>query len=140
MIKVKTKDNKYIGLIEVPKSAFYFDWKCISDMSEFISIYCETEDDWVHIYQTKFTSPNQFEIIGKLSELDKELEEYIDSFNYDPEYKKDDKFTWYKDYIYPIIDEELFDIETPKDSFISLIKLQHSEFDVTKEWLIIKIL
>jgi len=74
------------------------------------------------------------------SELDKELEEFVD-FKYiagvdpieEPLLIINEK--WYIDYI----DNNNY-YKTPKQSFISLIKSQHPEFDSEKEWLVIKLL
>ena len=65
MIKVITKGDKYIGLIEVSKLAFYFDWNyCKKNYDNFnnprIQIYWETEDDRVGGIITDFKSPVKF--------------------------------------------------------------------------------
>lgn len=128
MIKVKTKDDKYIGLIEVPKLAFYFDW--IEGKNGNIYIYWETEDGRIGGIKTNFQKWNDFEILNKLSKLDKELEEFVDKIltstigiDYWESYDR-----YYNSY------------KTPKQSFISLIKSQRPEFQEDKEWLVIKLL
>lgn len=141
MIKVITKGDKYIGLLEVSKLAFYFDWNyCKKNYDNFnnprIQIYWETEDDRVGGIITDFKSPEEFDIIGKLSQLDKELEEFVEkhpNINY-RDYLCSSLLKaingWTANWIYL----------TPKESFISLIKSQHPEFQEDKEYLLIKLL
>ena len=140
MIKVKIKDNKHIGLIEIPKLAFYFDWGYCSqhdsNNNPKIQIYWETEDDRLGGIITKFITPNQFDILNKLSQLDKELEEFVDKVEniLNPFQIGDDDNIYFEDYSksYP----ELF--KTAKESFISL--LESEGIDTSKEYLVIKIL
>ena len=118
--------------MEVPKLAFYFDWKITSDFDEFITIYCETQDGWVKNFRTEFTNPNQFEILGKLSELIyKDCEEFVENDG-------DSLGVWYKNYNDKIDNKPPYSLETPKESFISL--LQSEGIDINKEHLILKIL
>lgn len=53
-------------VISVPKIAFYFDW---IKVKEGIAIYWETKDDRIGKILTNFQSENEFEILGKYSEL-----------------------------------------------------------------------
>lgn len=72
---------------------------------------------------------NNLQLIGKISELDKELEEFVDWSVFDEPIKL---------YVNYIDDNPWF--KTPKQSFISLIKSQHPEFQENKDYLLIKLL
>ncbi len=135
LIKTKVCD---VGLIEVPKLAFYFDWgycsQYDSNNNPKIQIYWETEDDRLGGIITKFITPNQFEILNKLSQLDKELEEFVELTGTGL-FKM---YNWTEDKVKEIGIQPL--TTSSKKSFISLIKSQHPEFDSEKEYLLIKLL
>ena len=135
IIKTKVGD---VGLIEVPKLAFYFDWGYCSqhdsNNNPKIQIYWETEDDRLGGIITKFITSNQFEILDKLSQLDKELEEFVELTNTGL-FKM---YNWTEDKINAAGIQPI--TTSSKKSFISLIKSQHPEFDESKEYLLIKLL
>ncbi len=149
MKQIKTKSGN-IGIIEVPKLAFYFDW--IEGKNGDIYIYWETEDGRIEGIKTNFQKWSAFEILNKLSKLDKELEEFVDRWGddisrdivnfivlgYSDIVKIDGNGNLcYKDYLDNMNNNYTL---TPKQSFISLVKSQHSEFQEDKEWLVIKLL
>lgn len=124
MKQIKTKSGN-IGIIEVPKLAFYFDW--IEGKNGNIYIYWETEDGRIEVIKTNFQKWSDFEILNKLSQLDKELDEFIDVVS--------NNLFLYRDYLC-----KDFTILKRKQSFISLIKSQHPEFQEDKEYLLIRLL
>jgi len=133
MKQIKTKSGD-IGIIEVPKLSFYFDWSWQSSnkIDPKIQIYWETEDDRIDGIITDFKDPKDFEILGKLSELtDKDCEEFVEALN-----------SVYLDYLNPDYAKADYTNEwgcnSTKESFISL--LQSEGVDTSKEFLIIKIL
>jgi hypothetical protein len=137
---IQTKSGKLL-LIKVPKLSFYFDWKTNSDFDEFITIYCETEDGWVHNFKTEFTSPNQFEIIGKFSELeDKDFEEFVEFDDVSGDFIPHKFKIAFKNYNlqYEFEDDErYYCFVKAKESFQSLCKSQGIEDDLDN-YLIIK--
>lgn len=155
MKQIKTKSGD-IGIIEVPKLSFYFDWSWQSSnkIDPKIQIYWETEDDRIGGIITDFKDPKDFEILDKLSELtDKDCEEFVENTvrcnNCDWEDCEDNLKTfvdmsehvgkeiyYYKGCPNCETDDYLMDIA--KESFISL--LQSEGLDTSKEFLIIKIL
>ena len=135
MITIKTKVGD-VGLVEVPKLAFYFDWgyctKHDSNNNPKIQIYWEAEDDGLGGIITNFIKSNQFEILDKLSQLDKELEEFVELTNTGL-FKM---YNWTEDKIKA---DGIQPITTSsKKSFISL--LESEGIDTSKEYLVIKIL
>lgn len=65
-------------VVPIPKLAFYFDWvyalhKYDKNNNPRINIYWETEDNRIYGIITDFIDLNQFEILGKYSELTEEL-------------------------------------------------------------------
>ena len=84
-------------------------------------------------------------ILGKLSELDKELDEFVDrnviakGEEIDGFVLKEDFIMGWKNYINNKTVQP-YEFDTPKQSFISLVKSQHPEFQGDKEWLVIKLL
>ena len=127
--------------MEVPKLAFYFDWKITSDFDEFVTIYCETQDGWVKNFRTEFTNPNQFEILGKLSELtDKDCEGFVDKYMKLICPRKGDNYNEIKFACYAYSsthNQRTMALKSAKESFISL--LQSEGVDTNKEYLIIKV-
>ena len=141
MKTIKTKDKELL-VVEVPKLAFYFDWNyCKKNYDDFnnprIQIYWETEDDRVGGIVTNFKSAEDFDILGKLSELaDEQCEEFVDLLH-DNSYIEDIK-CWSGKFYYnykqvPGMMNQL--MYTAKQSFLSL--LQSEGIDTTKECLII---
>ena len=142
MKQIKTKSGN-IGIIEVPKLAFYFDW--IEGKNGNIYIYWGTEDGRIEFIKTNFQKWSDFEILNKLSQLDKELDEFVDrnviakGEEIDGFVLKEDFIMGWKNYINNKTVQP-YEFDTPKQSFISLVKSQHPEFQGDKEWLVIKLL
>ena len=135
MITIKTKVGD-VGLVEVPKLAVYFDWgyctKHDSNNNPKIQIYWEAEDDGLGGIITNFIKSNQFEILDKLSQLDKELEEFVELTNTGL-FKM---YNWTEDKIKAAGIQPI--TTSSKKSFISL--LESEGVDTSKEYLIIKVI
>lgn len=90
-------------------------------------------------FEEIFTIPGLekgFKYFGDLSQLDKELEEFVHKMLQNNPPDQEIKFRGqYYDYC-----ELTSYLDSPKQSFISLIKSQHPEFDSEKEYLLIKLL
>ena len=150
MKEITTKSGKLL-LVKVPDTAFYFDWKINSDFNNKVTIYCETRDDRVINLYSEFTNPNQFEILGKFSELkDDDFEEFVLQWGQDMNkdiinpvvlgfsdiIKVDENGLYYKDYLDNINNNYTL---TVKESFQSLVKSQGLD-DNLDNYLIIKVL
>ena len=148
MKEITTKSGKLL-LVKVPDAAFYFDWKINSDFNNKVTIYCETRDDRVINLYSEFTNPNQFEILGKFSELkDEDFEEFCELNNALKEAQKIfprkdlsihvDANNWkYTNYLFP--HDYYFGLQYAKDSFETLVKSQGLD-DNLDNYLIIKVL
>lgn len=151
---IKAKSGTIL-VVEVPELAFYFDWKWsravkialivsspqsppMASDAPTIVIYWETEDNRVGCAFTKFTDPNQFEIVGKLSELADEKCEVFVEIAHEGGVDIGGEITQkvFKDYSSKGQIHKLF--FEAKESFISL--LQSKGIDTSKEQLIIKTL
>jgi hypothetical protein len=133
MIKINTKIGDIL-VVEIPEECFkvtnidYPDWYLDNGIMNI---------ELVILYGKSGTLEKRFDIdrqikncnlLGKLSQLDKELEEFVDVKN-----------NWYKNYIIGLGGINWHEFKAPKQSFISLIKSQHPEFDENKEYLLIKL-
>lgn len=170
MVKIKTKVGD-IGLVCVPNDV---NWVEISknNLGGFINTSLDLKENNYFLQYGKekcgfppsksvYYNPKTFYClvgiknpiyIGKLSQLDKELEEFVDrwgddisrdivnfiALGYSDIVKIDGNGNlYYKDYLDNMNNNYTL---TPKQSFISLIKSQHPEFDESKEYLLIKLL
>ena len=153
MKEITTKSGKLL-LVKVPKLAFYFDWEYSKknfepDYNSKIKIYWETLDERRGMIITNFTNSNQFEILGKFSELrDDDFEEFCELNNALKEAQKIfprkdlsihvDANNWkYTNYLFP--HDYYFGLQYAKDSFETLVKSQGLD-DSLDDYLIIKVL
>lgn len=105
-----------------------------------IKVKTKVGDVLIMLYDDYIKTPilTNYRSIGKLLQLDKELEEFVDKMYINYGTKKPIHFG-YDNYIK--CDKGInLACETPKQSFVSLIKSQHPEFDESKEYLLIKLL
>ena len=155
MKEITTKSGKLL-LVKVPELTFYFDWAYCQKNYDFknnprIKIYWETKDDRVGGIITNFITANQFEILGKFSELkDEDFKEFVLQWGQDMSkdiinsvvlgfsdiIKVDENGLYYKDYLDNINNNYTL---TVKESFQSLVKSQGLDDDLNN-YLIIKVL
>lgn len=147
MKQIETNTSKLL-IIKVPELAFYFDWNyCKKNYDDFnnpkIQIYWETEDDRIGGFITNFKSAEDFNILGKLSELSEEkCSRFVKYIFIDAWFPGEINLEGYKDYSFKLIGELFYDkiykFKTAKESLISL--LQSNDIDTSKNLLIIEVL
>jgi len=129
MQEITLKGKNYL-LVEVPDKAEKVDYWNNNTIFKYLGVNIN-----------KLLSEKAHKIIGKISHILKDediCKELVEFYDYKESNKWFIELIMWKDYNFQLNEEELFDFDFARDSFLSY--LQSINLDLTKNWILIKIL